>query len=86
MSVTYDFACFTCQTTMRMFFATGSGFHGFRIRHGATEELAQWLGDGKAVGTHEGHDVRLVSEHVDLPWEYDGDEWIGERHDPEEAP
>jgi len=33
------------------------------------EELLKWLGHKEAVGLHEGHDLRIVHEQMDLPWE-----------------
>ena len=78
MSTDYRLACFTCQTTMPGAFASGSGFYGFKVWD--TAPLMSWLGHGEAVGAHEGHDLRIVSEHVELEWEWDGDDYLGPRH------
>ncbi len=79
MSTDYTLACYTCQCSMPTSFASGSGFHGYKVWEGTG--MLEWLGHGQTVGTHEGHDLRIVSEHVDLPWEYGPDgEYLGERH------
>lgn len=76
MSTDYRMVCYTCKTEAPEAFASASGFYGYKVW--ASSANAKWLGHGEAVGHHEGHDLRIVSEHVDLPWE------LGE--DPAEAP
>lgn len=78
MSTSYRLVCFTCKTKSEEApsFASGSIAYGFKVWN--TDEWFKWLGHGEANGHHEGHDLRIVSENVDLPWddEPDGD---GER-------
>lgn len=79
MSTDYELVCYTCQRSMPKSFASGSGFYGYKVLE--TAEMLEWLGHGQAVGTHEGHDLRIVSEHVELPWEGGpDDEYLGPRH------
>lgn len=67
MSTDYKLACFTCRQTMQGAFASGSSFYGFKVWD--TAPMLEWLGHGQAIGHHEGHDVRIVSEQDELPWE-----------------
>lgn len=69
MSTDYFAVCYTCKTKLGNPVASGSGFYGFKVW--TDSGFAEWLGHGMAVGTHEGHDIRIVSEQVDLEWEYD---------------
>jgi hypothetical protein len=80
MSTCYELVCFTCECSMPGAFAYGSAFHGFNVCDDAA--MRRWLGHGEAVGTHEGHDLRIVSDNFDLPWEWDGDTYLGPRHEP----
>lgn len=68
MSTDYTLVCYTCKVEMDSCLASGSGFYGFKVWQDSIEEMKKWMGHGEAVGHHEGHDIRLVSEHVDLPW------------------
>lgn len=74
MSTDYFLVCYTCKTKMRPAFASGAGFSGFKVWD--EKPMLAWLGHGEAVGHHEGHDLRVVSEHADLPGETDDpDTW-----------
>lgn len=64
MSTDYKLVCYTCQCSMPTSFASGSGFYGYKVCAGSG--MLEWLGHGQAVGTHEGHDLRIVSEQVEL--------------------
>lgn len=66
MSTDYRLVCYTCKTEAPGPFASASGFYGYKVW--VTPENATWLGHREAVGHHEGHDLRIVSEDVDLPW------------------
>ena len=66
MSTDYRMVCYTCKATGPIY-ASGSGSYGFKVW--ADDEILKWLGHREAVGHHEGHDLRIVSEHVELPWE-----------------
>lgn len=74
MSTDYSIACFTCKEEGPIF-ASGSGSYGYKVWAAndtwGESEVQKWLGHRKANGTHEGHDLRIVSEHADLPWEKD---------------
>ncbi len=67
MSTDYKFACFDCRQTGPVW-ASSSIAYGFKVWV-TNEELLKWLGHREAVGTHEGHDLRIVHEQADLPWE-----------------
>lgn len=84
MSTDYLLVCYTCKTRMKGSFASGSGFYGFKVWD--VSEMLAWLGHGQSVGTHEGHDLRIVSEHAELEWEWDGDDYLGPRHELPEPP
>jgi len=73
MSTDYFLACFTCEKTCQDPFASASGFHGYEV-HEMSDETLTWLGHGDAIGSHECHDVRIVSEDYELPWEECGDD------------
>ena len=66
MSTDYRMACYTCKETGPLY-ASGSSSYGFKVWEDA--EILKWLGHGEAIGHHEGHDLRIVSEHIELPWE-----------------
>lgn len=66
MSTDYFLACFDCKVRSKTALASGSAFYGYIVDGDYARE---WLGHGKAVGTHERHDVRIVHEQADLPWE-----------------
>jgi len=68
MSTDYRIACFTCREECPALFASASGFYGFKVWD-HDENTRKWFGHKEAVGKHEHHDLRIVSEHVDLPWE-----------------
>lgn len=63
MSTDYFAACYTCRAEMEESLASGSAFYGFKTWDEAIADFRAWL------PAHEGHDVRIVSEHVELPWE-----------------
>ena len=67
MSTDYKLVCYTCKSVMPGLFASGSGFYGYKVWE-FDEESKKWLGHGLAVGNHEGHDLRIVSEQTDIPW------------------
>lgn len=66
MSTDYKMVCYDCKASGPIF-ASGSGFYGYEVWD--ISEIREFLGHGKAVGAHEGHDLRVVSEHADIPWE-----------------
>lgn len=68
MSTDYKFACYNCKK-MSPLFASASISYGFKVWKDDLREVLEWFGDGEDVGNHENHDVRLINEHVDLPWE-----------------
>lgn len=70
MSTSYNLVCFTCKTEGPSF-ASGSISYGFKVWN--TEEWFKWLGDREAIGHHEGHDLRIVSEQADFPWDNESD-------------
>lgn len=67
MSTDYYLCCFDCKKKMRSSIASGSISYGYKVW--GTEEMKKFLGHNKACGDHEGHDLRIVSEHYELPWE-----------------
>lgn len=67
MSTDYRIVCYDCKKVGPIY-ASGSGAYGFKVWV-ANEELLKWLGHREPVGHHEGHDLRVVSEHCDLPFE-----------------
>jgi hypothetical protein len=77
MSTDYFAACYTCRVSMEAPLASGSGFYGFKVWADGLDAFRDWLvGESRdpgcslnGVGAHEGHDVRIVSEHTDLPWD-----------------
>lgn len=66
MSTEYKIVCVNCKDKGPSF-AAGSSAYGYIVWNG--DEWRRWLGHGEPVGHHEGHDVRIVSENADLPWE-----------------
>lgn len=68
MSTDSRIVCFTCEEEGPGIFASGSGFYGYKVWD-LSAVTRKWLGHGDAFGRHEGHDLRIVSENVDLPWE-----------------
>lgn len=76
MSTSYNLVCFTCKIEGPSF-ASGSIAYGFKVWN--TDEWMKWLGHGEAVGQHEGHDLRIVSEQDDLPWDDEHDAARDER-------
>lgn len=66
MSTDYRIVCYDCKKDGPLF-ASGSGFYGYKVWD--DKELRLWLGHKEPIGHHEGHDLRIVSEHVDLPWQ-----------------
>lgn len=69
MSTDYKIVCYTCQVTGPIF-ASASISYGFKV-WAENPELLKWLGHRESIGHHEGHDLRIASEHDDLPWEED---------------
>jgi hypothetical protein len=77
MSTDYFAVCFTCKTAMPDALASGSIGYGFVVWDDGLNKLRDWIvgesekpGVSKSgVGAHEGHDIRIVSEHYELPWE-----------------
>lgn len=65
MSTDYIMVCYTCKSEGPIY-ASGSISYGFKVWK--DDEILKWLGHREAVGHHEGHDLRIVSEHVELPW------------------
>ncbi len=66
MSTDYRMVCYTCKSGGPIY-ASGSISYGFKVWT-ENPELLSWLGHRTGVGAHEGHDLRIVSEHVELPW------------------
>lgn len=69
MSTDYKMVCYTCKAEGPVY-ASGSISYGFKVWT-ENPELLKWLGHREACGLHEGHDLRIVSEQVDLPWPSD---------------
>jgi hypothetical protein len=71
VSTDYFAVCYTCRERLEGCVASGSIGYGFVVWDDGWEEFRRWLTGGPdvAVGAHENHDVRLVSEHIALPWE-----------------
>lgn len=69
MSTDYRMVCFTCKSEGPVY-ASGSTSYGFKTWK-ENPELDKWLGHREAIGFHEGHDLRIVSEHDALPWDED---------------
>lgn len=67
MSTDFRVVCFDCKAEGPIY-ASSSISYGFKVWV-ENPELLEWLGHRKDVGNHEGHDLRIVSEHVDLPWD-----------------
>ena len=67
MSTDYKMVCYTCKSTGPIY-ASGSISYGFKVWV-TNDQLLKWLGHKEAIGHHEGHDLRIVSEHEELPWE-----------------
>lgn len=70
MSTDYRLVCFTCEEEAPEAFASGSIAYGYKV-WGSKSNL-EWLGDRKPCGHHENHDLRIVNEGADLPWEAEG--------------
>lgn len=66
VSTDYRMACYTCKAEGPIF-ASSSIAYGFKVWD--IVEIREWLGHRESIGHHEGHDLRVVSEHADLPWE-----------------
>lgn len=71
MSTDYTIACFDCKSESPIF-ASASIAYGFKVWE--DEDWRKWLGHREHVGHHEGHDLRIVSEHMDLPWNSEWEE------------
>lgn len=69
MSTDYYLCCFDCKVCMTPSIASGSISYGYKVW--GTEEMKKFLGHNSPVGSHEGHDLRIVDENYDLPWEDD---------------
>jgi len=67
MSTDYRIACYTCKSDGPTY-ASSSIAYGFKVWT-TNEELLAWLGHKESIGYHEGHDLRIISEHTDVPWE-----------------
>lgn len=71
MSTDYNIACFDCKEVGPIF-ASCSIAYGYKVWAAndtwGESEAQKWLGHRQAVGTHEGHDLRIVHEQADLPW------------------
>jgi hypothetical protein len=61
VSTDYSFYCQTCNQLDEETFASGSISCGYKIWRDESLENVQ-----KFLSEHEGHDVRLVSEHFEL--------------------
>lgn len=70
MSTDYLIACYDCKTISPFVFASGSISYGFKVWT-IEEELRGWLENKNGVGPHEGHDLRIVSEHQISDWPED---------------
>lgn len=68
MSTDYLIVCFDCKKEGPIF-ASSSIAYGFKVW--GDDDVKKWLGHREGVGTHEGHDLRIVNENMDLPWEED---------------
>lgn len=69
MSTDYNMVCFTCKETGPTY-ASASISYGFKVWV-TNDELLKWLGHREDVGRHENHDLRIVPEGKDLPWDID---------------
>jgi hypothetical protein len=67
MSTDQRFVCFTCKSEGPLF-ASGSGAYGYKVWQLGDDDL-KWFGHREACGHHEHHDLRIVGEGMDLPWE-----------------
>lgn len=68
MSDDYFPVCFRCKAKYDRYFASASAFYSMRTPFWEEDELRafeDWLGQ------HERHDVRIVWEQDELPWEVD---------------
>lgn len=72
MSTDYFLVCFDCKEIMEGIIASSAGSYGFKVWDEALEDIRKFLGHREDIGLHEWHDVRLVNEHYDLPWENEG--------------
>jgi len=66
MSTDYHFVCYTCKSESPLF-ASASIAYGYKVWP-LDDALKRWFGHREAVGHHESHDLRIVSEHFDPPW------------------
>lgn len=66
MSTDFSIVCVTCKQRGPIF-ASSSIAYGYKVWE--IGEIREWLGHRANCGHHEGHDLRIVSEHSDLPWE-----------------
>lgn len=66
MSEEYLLVCYTCESRMPDSLAGGAGAYGYKVW--GVDDMLKWLGHGEPVGHHERHDLRIVHEQADLPW------------------
>jgi hypothetical protein len=66
MSTDYNIVCFDCKKRGPIF-ASGSVAYGYKVWV-TNDELLKWLGHREDIGLHEGHDLRIVDENIDLDW------------------
>jgi hypothetical protein len=75
VSTDHFLVCYTCKSSMPGAFSSSSIAYGYVVWD--ESRALKWLGSGQDVGNHEGHDLRIVGEDVDLPWMWDGDNYLG---------
>lgn len=68
MSTDFRLVCFTCKSESPSIFASSSIAYGYKVWD-HDDQQRQWLGHREAVGHHESHDLRIVNENADLPWD-----------------
>ena len=66
VSTDYLMICYDCKKSGPIY-ASASIAYGFKVWL-ENPELLEWLGHRKDIGNHEGHDLRIVSEQIELPW------------------
>ena len=75
MSTDYKIICCDCKEEGPIF-ASGSIAYGFKVWASSDmwgeSDVQKWLGHRKPVGSHEGHDLRIVHEEAVPPHLEDG--------------
>jgi hypothetical protein len=81
VSTDYSLVCFDCKEDGPIF-ASSSIAYGYKVWD--IERLRAWLGHREAIGKHEGHDLRILHQDADRPWD-DDEEPVRALHDVEMA-